>query len=174
VKLSSHRKSEDRRQYQSDRHCASFTSNARIQTMSPTSAHLGPRLDQQHCQQHLFSNLKPATHVDHTLTSRVSGLLLGTAGFDIADCKATIYGTGNNKVHWTSPHQCTVRPCRPQCQHCSVKDVTQNPLFVTLKSIFADASGKEVECNANAHGREEYQRTQATDSNFEERDSRVN
>lgn len=72
--------------------------------------------------------------------------MAGPAGFDIANHKATIYGTGNNLACWTplpiiakAVHNMLLPTTLPQILNraiyiCGVKDVTQNNILAALEA----------------------------------------
>ncbi|KAL8709637.1 MAG: hypothetical protein Q9225_007426 [Loekoesia sp. 1 TL-2023] len=80
------------------------------------------------------------------IRSLSKGLMSGPAGFDIANHKATIYGTGNNLACWTplrtiakAVHIMLLPPTLPQIVNraifiCGVKDVTQNNILAALEA----------------------------------------
>lgn len=74
------------------------------------------------------------------------GLTAGPAGFDLANRKATIYGTGNNLAYWTplpviakAVHNMLLPATLPNILNraifiCGVKDVTQNNILAALEA----------------------------------------
>lgn len=74
------------------------------------------------------------------------GLTAGPAGFNIANCAATIYGTGNNLACWTplptiaqAVHNMLLPETLPRIVNramfiCGVKDVTQNNILAALEA----------------------------------------